>query len=220
MSGGRLALAFGLLMLLFLAALLPLRLALAGTDITARSADGSLWNGQLQAAAWRGVVLGDVGVGLAPLPLLVGQRRVAFTSGGLSGTLVKSGKGVAVEALEGVALPGQLGGLPVARIGFAGFAAAFEDGRCTSAAGSLTLDPGGPLAALGGFSGSPRCDGARLLLPLQGQGGRLDLNLSADGRYDVRVTLDSVDPAARPGLLAAGFQPTPTGLALTLTGSL
>ena len=220
MSNGRLALVFGVLTLLFLLALLPLRLALAGSGVTARSAQGSLWHGQLQDAAWRGVALGDVGMGLSPLPLLIGQRRIDFTAGGLSGRLDKGGGRIAVEGLTGVAAPGQLGGLPVARINFAEFAAVFEDERCTAASGSLTLDPGGPLAALGGFSGSPRCDGARLLLPLQGQGGRLDLHLSADGRYDASLSLENVEPAVRPGLLAAGFQPTPTGLALSLTGSL
>lgn len=220
MSNGRLALIFGGLTLLFLAALLPLRLALAGTGVTARQAEGSLWHGQLQAAVWRGVVLGDVKIGLSPLPLLIGQRRIAFTASGLSGRAIAGGTKIAVEGLAGVALPGQLGGLPVARINFAEFAAAFDDGRCISASGSLTLDPGGPLAALGGFSGSPRCDGDRLLLPLQGQGGRLDLQLSADGHYNASLALENVEPAARAGLLAAGFQPTPTGLALALTGTL
>jgi general secretion pathway protein N len=220
MSNGRLALIFAILTLLCLVALLPLRLALAGTDMAARNVEGSVWNGRLQAAVWRGVALGDVSLGLSPLPLLIGQRRIDFEAGDLSGRVLTGGGRLAVEGLGGIAAPGQLGGLPVARINFADFAAVFEDDRCLQAAGSLTLDPGGPLAALGGFSGSPRCDGARLLLPLQGQGGRLDLHLSADARYDAGLALETVDPAARPGLLAAGFQPTPTGLALTLTGSL
>lgn len=220
MSNGRLALVFGVLTLLFLAALLPLRLVLSGNGITARQATGTLWDGELRAAALRGVALGDVSLGLSPLPLLVGQRRIDFATSGLSGRVTTGGGRIAAEGVSGVALPGQLGGLPVARINFADFAAVFQDDRCITASGSLTLDPGGPLAALGGFSGSPRCDGDRLLLPLQGQGGRLDLHLAADGGYSASLALEAVEPAARTGLLASGFQPTPTGLVLMLAGTL
>jgi general secretion pathway protein N len=220
MSNARLALVFAALMLVFLAALLPLRLVLAGTGISARSAEGTLWRGQLGGAAWRGLALGDMTMGLAPLPLLKGQRRIDFATTSLAGSAVTGGGRAAADNWNGTATPGQIGGLPVARLSFSGFGTSFEDGRCVAAAGNLALEPAGPLAPFGSFSGTARCDGDRLLLPLQGQSGRLDLHLSGDGRYTARLGLDGVQPAARPALLAAGFQPTPTGLALTLTGQL
>jgi hypothetical protein len=220
MSNPRLALVFVVLLALSLLATLPLRLALAGTAITARSVSGSLWHGQMTAAAWRGFAIGDADLGLSPLALLTGVRRVGFTTPTLSGRVALAGPDVSLAALTGTAAPGRIAGVPVTNVRFTEFGAVFNSGRCQSAGGSLSVDIGGGLAGNGSFTGTPRCDGDRLLLPLQAESARLDLRVAGDGRYAATVSIDNVDAAARPGLLATGFQPTPTGLALSLQGQL
>lgn len=220
MSTPRLALLFAAFLAVFLLATLPLQLALRGTGLSARNASGSLWRGRLEAAAWHGLAIGDVTLGLAPLPLLTGARRVDFATATMAGRLRLSGSDVAVEGLTGSVSPGGFGGLLVTSVRFSDFGSRFDGGRCQSAGGSLTIEPGGPLAGAGGFAGTPRCDGDRLLLPLQAPGGRLDLRMAGDGRYAATISVDSADAGARPRLLASGFQATPTGLALSLQGQL
>jgi general secretion pathway protein N len=220
MTTPRLALVFAMLLALFLLGTLPLRLALAGTAITAHSASGSLWHGQLAAAAWRGFAIGDVDLGLSPLALLTGVRRVDFTTPTLSGRVALTGPDVGLEGLTGTAAPGHIAGVPVNTVRFTDFGADFGSGRCQTAGGSLSIDIGGALAGNGSFTGTPRCDGDRLLLPLQADNGRLELRVSGDGRYAATISIDNVEAAARPGLLATGFQPTPTGLALSVQGQL
>ena len=71
-----------------------------------------------------------------------------------------------------------------------------------------------------GLLGKPRCDGARLLLPLVSQSAmeRADIRLSGDGAYKVTVTLDSNrgDPPALLNL--AGFRPVAGGYRLVQKG--
>lgn len=220
MSGLRLSLVFVALLAVFLLATLPLRLVLDGGATTARLASGSLWHGRLEAAAWHGITIGDVDLGLAPLPLLIGTRQIDFATASLSGRIGFSQKGSSIERFAGTAAPGQIGGLPITNVRFGDFGAVFDKGRCTTAGGTIAIEAGGQLANRGAFSGTVRCDGDRLLLPLQGEGGRLDLHLTGDGAYAATITIDAVDPAARPALLASGFQATPTGLALILDGEL
>lgn len=220
MRASRLALAFAGFLALFLVATLPLRLVLDGSSISARSVSGSVWSGTLSAATWRGLSVGDVSLGLAPLPLLTGTRRIDVGTATLTGSIESGRGGGAVRGFNGTASPGRIAGLPITGLSFTDFTAGFRDGRCDAASGSLTVTLGGPLADRGSFSGVPRCDGDRLLLPLQANAARLELRLADGGAFTAQVDLDAVEPAARPALLASGFQPTPTGFALTLQGTL
>ena len=218
MSSLRLGLVFATLVLLFLLATLPLRVMIGGTGVGGRAVTGSVWHGRIEAAVWRGVVVGDVDVGLAPLPLLVGTRRLDFTAATINGRVARTRRGVAIERLDGGFVPGAVAGLPVSDAQFVGFGATFAESRCSDARGTVTVRFGGTLAGQGTVSGAARCDGDRLLLPLKGEAGKIDLRFLGDGRYSADIAIDALDAAARPALLAAGFQPTPTGLALSVKG--
>jgi general secretion pathway protein N len=119
-------------------------------------------------------------------------------------------------------LPGQIARLPITAIDLDGVSLGFAGGVCADATGRITLQPGGAIASQGAFSGAPRCDGPTLVLPLVSASGRgrIELRVTADGRYRANLALDGVAEADRAGLLAAGFQLTPQGLALTAEGIL
>ena len=68
--------------------------------------------------------------------------------------------------------------------------------------------------------GKPRCDGARLLLPLVSQSGmeRADIRLSADGTYTIAVTLDANRGDQATLLNLSGFRPVAGGYRLVQKG--
>ena len=77
------------------------------------------------------------------------------------------------------------------------------------------------LSFASGLSGTARCQGGMLFLPLASQSGteRLDLSLGADGRYRAEFTVRAGDPTLRAQLVAAGFRPSGDGLAIRLQGA-
>ena len=205
-----------------LLALWPMRLAgLTGSGLTARAVTGSVWSSRIEAAQLRGMALGDIDVGLAPLPLFGGTLRLGFAGATIRGAVLQGRAGGGIANVTGRLLPGQVAGLPIAALDLDGVSLGFANGACAVAAGRITLQPGGIIASQGAFSGTPRCDGPALLLPLVSASGhgQLDLRITADGRYKVALALDGVAEADRPPLLAAGFQPTPQGLGLTAEGT-
>ncbi len=211
------------LFVLALLALWPLRLAgLAGSGLTARTVTGTVWSGRLEAAQLQGLPLGDIDAGLAPLPLLGGTLRLGFVGPVIRGAVVQRRGGGGIVDVSGRLLPGQIAGLSVDAIEFDAVSLGFADGACSVASGRIVLQPGGAIASQGVFSGTPRCDGPALLVPLVSAAGRsrLDLRVTADGRYRASLALDGVTERDRPALLAAGFQPAPQGLTLTVEGTL
>jgi general secretion pathway protein N len=213
---------FVALLVLALLALWPMRLAgLTGSGLTARAVTGSVWNGRLEAAQIKGLALGDIDAGLAPLSLASGTLRLGFAGATIRGAVLQRRGGGGVADVTGRLLPGLVAGLPIAAVDLDGISLGFADGACTAATGRITLQPGGVIASQGAFSGTPRCDGPALLLPLVSASGRgrLDLRITADGRFRAALAIDGVSEADRPALLAAGFQPTPQGLALTAEGT-
>jgi general secretion pathway protein N len=213
-----LGLAIGLLLLW------PLRLVpgLREAGFAAESIEGSLWAGQLRAARWHGLVIGDVGVGVSPLALLGGNLRLSLAGPALRGSVMRGGT-TGVAGLSGnVALAGPMP-LPIVGVAFDGVDTVFSGGICRNAAGQIRLLPGGALArATGGqaLAGVIRCDGDQLLLPLAAGAARLDMRIGATGRYRATITIAGAESAASPALLAAGFVPTPDGVAATLEGVL
>lgn len=212
---------FTMLLLAALVALLPLRLVIAGSELAAHDARGSIWAGRLTDARWRGIGLGDLAIGIEPLALMGGRAVFAITGPALRGRVSRTG----VEGLAGQVGVAGATPLPLAGIAFDAVSVDFSGGTCRTARGTVRITAAGGLAGAGGsaavFAGTPRCESGRLLLPLAAPGGgRIDVGIAAGGRYRAQVTLAGVDEAARPGLLAAGFQPTPQGVALTLEGSL
>ncbi|PZN92196.1 MAG: type II secretion system protein N [Alphaproteobacteria bacterium] len=217
---GRL-IAFVAMFALALLALLPLRVAgLDNAGLTAQAVTGSIWRGHLTAAQLRGLPIGDVDAGMAPLSLLGGTLKLGFAGPVIAGAVLRHGNGGGVEGVRGRLLPGRVAGLPVASLDLDDFGADFRDAACAGAGGRVTLQPAGNLARIGTLVGAPRCDGPALVLPLAGDRGRLDLRIAADGGYRATLAVDDVGEGERAGLLAAGFQPTPSGLALTVEGRL
>nr|MDP8995143.1 type II secretion system protein N [Pseudomonadota bacterium] len=78
--------------------------------------------------------------------------------------------------------------------------------------------PGVPGAA----SGSARCDGAVLLLPLASPSGMeaVHIRLAADGRWRADLLVRPADETARAALAAAGFRPSRGGYSLRFEGAL
>ena len=200
--------------------LLPLRvvLALGDAGLAARQVSGSLWSGQLADAAWRGVPLGDLAVGLAPLSLLSGAPRLGFEGPALTGTAMADG----VTGLSGTVDASGHTPLPIGRVDLQNLSIRFAGRTCTAASGSVAVIATGPMAtALGGtLQGLVRCDAGALLLPLASATGQVQLRIDGNGDWQALITLASVGETARPDLLAAGFAPTPQGLSRVLEGHL
>lgn len=200
--------------------LLPLRnvLALGDTGLSARDVSGSLWSGELADAAWRGVPLGDLQVGLSPMSLLTGAPSLGFAGPALTGAATPAG----VTGLSGsIDASGQTP-LPIGRIGMRDVTIVFAGNSCTSAGGTLSVAATGAIAtALGGtLQGTARCDAGALLLPLASATAQMQLRITGNGAWRAEISVTSVDTSARSGLLAAGFAPTPQGLSRVLEGHL
>lgn len=198
------------------------RTGLAAAGLSARAVTGSVWNASLADAAMRGARLGDVEARLALLPLLTGTARVVLSGGAVSGSVERGPGRSGIAGVSGTVAMAGLAGLPVRALQFDAVDIAFAGGVCRTARGRITMAAAGPLASEGGLAGTPRCDGAAVLLPLVSPSGqaRLDLRLGGDGRFSGTLALDAVDEAARARLLAQGFSPTPQGLAINLMGTL
>ncbi len=170
---------FGGVLLLGGVVLVPLRWVLPA-GVSAAGATGNLWRGQLRAAQWGGLGLGDLELRLAALPLLAGVARVSVAGPGLSGTLLL-GRQRGVEALDGAP---QLAGLPLP---FAGLRLSrvdllFGADGCVQAGGRMEVQMAAPNAAM--LAGTPVCDGADARVDLAGPDGvpAGRLRLGADGR--------------------------------------
>lgn len=225
----------GLMTLLIALILLPLRVGvgLVGLDrlgVSARQTVGVVWAGQLVDGRIGALPLGRMSVSLNPLTLLLGQGRLSFAGRprntapgetGLSGRVVGSRNAAAVDGVSGsLEMGGLLGGLPVGLVTFTDVTARWEGGVCAEAAGRVRADLTGPVAGLplGSLSGSPRCDGTALLVPLASATGaeRLDLRLDADGAT-ASLFVKSTDPAISPALIGSRFRQTADGFVLPLT---
>ncbi len=208
-----------------LALVLPMALP-ADSGLSARRAEGTLWNGMLREANVAGLPLGDTRIGFDMLPLLIGQARMGFASAGLRGILTSSSGSVGLSRGNGVVdLAGRLRPLPVSRFTLDDIAAEFRNDRCVSAKGRVRADVAGDIAGLalpGGLSGTLRCDGADLVVPLAGQSGmeRIDLRVAASGKWRADLSVRTSDPAIAGKLISSGFSSGPAGYTVRFSGSL
>lgn len=203
-------------------AFLPMRLvlgwmALDDQGFTAREVRGSIWSGALAEARFGELALGDLSAGVDPLRLLLGRARIALSGSGeggdarLSGAVEVSRSRAAILDASGPIAPGAaFAPLPVTALALDDVSVRFADGVCEAADGRVRADIAGTLFGQplpGMVSGSARCDGGALLLPLVGAAGQegVALRLWADGRYRAELTLVPTDPAAGARLDAAGF---------------
>jgi hypothetical protein len=204
------------------AALYPLRLAgLEHYGVTARAAEGTIWQGRLRSAQIHGVPVGDLDVRLSPVSLLGRQLQTTFASGSVRGSIVKQAGGIGLKGLNGRTGAVTIGGLPVTAIEFYNVDVGFADQVCVTASGQVRVHLAKGLTNGADLTGSPKCDGPTITLPLASESGqvRLALNLDSAGRYRATLAIDGVSDTQRPSLLVAGFRQTPTGMALAREGT-
>lgn len=225
---------FGAAFVVALIVLMPMRLALGwlglgDSGFAARSVSGSIWWGSLRDARIGGSALGDLRARLAPLPLIVGRARVDLRGRGdppVAGAVSISRHSIAIDDAS-VSLPtgNAFAPLPIGGFDLSGVSVKFQDGACRSADGRVTARMSGDIAGITlgqGMSGTARCDGDALLLPLASQAGteRALLRLWSGGRYTAELDVQPADPAMLPKLVASGFTPGPNGYTLSLQGNL
>ncbi|MCA3255126.1 MAG: type II secretion system protein N [Alphaproteobacteria bacterium] len=221
--------ALGLAALAALVVTFPMRLALDALDLdarglTAREVRGSVWSAELRGVKVRDAIVGDVEAGLSPGSLLLGTARIRLTGGALTGAIYTSPRGFGVEGVSG-ALPAiaALPPLPASSLTLDGLAIGFRDGVCDRAEGGARLSVA-PVAGvgIGEMRATARCDGEAALLPFQADSGvaTAEMRIYAAGRYALTLTMMGADAQLTNLLVAAGFRTAPTGLALTVEGSL
>jgi general secretion pathway protein N len=208
---------------------LPLRLVLGwiGLDtqgFTVRRASGTVWSGILADARFGDVELGSLRAGLSPWPLAVGRARIGLERPGepvLAGAVSISRNTIGLDDAGGpLPVGAAFAPLPVSALDLTEVSVRFVDGACDSAEGRVraTLAPAG-LPLPGSLSGTIRCAGGALVLPLAGAAGEgATLSLWQDGRYTAELTLPPGDPRQAAALQAAGFQDSGRGWRLSAEG--
>lgn len=228
MSGRRLALWFAGAFALGLLLAAPLQLATARLalpqELSAAGVDGSVWHGRLRQARWRDVAIGDVRMGLSPLPLLLGRRQLWFHTPHAALAL-HAGRVRGLSRADGVLPLPSPAGLAL-RASLEDARLLFDDAGCRDAGGrvrvEVTLADGGLPPLL--LAGTPACEGGagRLALVPEDATAPLwleaTLTVEADGRRSLQASARTDDPALRTALIAHGFQDAPGGLSRVIEG--
>jgi len=214
-----------------LVALIPLRVAVGwfgGGGLAAREATGSIWLGMLKEAQLGPVPLGDVRARLNMLPLLLGRARLSLSrdapDGHFEGAVSVSRYSFGVEDMTGQFRTGLLfAPVPIVGLDLDDVSVHFDNGQCESAEGRVRATASGEIAGIpvpSGLAGDARCAEGALLLPLAGQAGvgQLNLSIRADGAYRIDLIVRQADPTLVPRLTAAGFQPSAEGYSRRIEG--
>lgn len=226
----RIIIASSAILLLSLVIFMPLRNILAVDGVTARRVDGIIWDGSVRDLKIGKLPVGDVNARLLFWPLLLGRAEMFISRGdapyapGVSGSIAQGIGGTSVKNLSATLPVGSLfAPFPAENIQFEGVSARFVAGRCIDASGQVRLTISDSVPGLNlqnGMLGKPRCEGARLLLPLVSQSAmeRADIRISADGAYTVTVKLDASRGDSPALLNMAGFRPVAGGYQLVQKG--
>ncbi|MFN3618812.1 type II secretion system protein N [Sphingorhabdus sp.] len=202
---------------------MPLRAIMGAEGVAVRKAEGIIWDGAIRDLTIGKLPVGDVNARLLFWPLFLGRAEIMISRGdaafapGISGSVSRGIGGVSINNLSATLPVGSLfAPFPAETIQFEGFHARFAAGKCIDSGGQVRLTLSDSVPGLGlqnGMLGQPRCDGARLLLPLISQSAmeRADIRLSADGSYTVTVTLDAGRGDQAAMLNLAGFRPVAGG---------
>ena len=232
----RWALWTGVVALLLLILLFPLRLAIEAADLqrlglSARQVSGTIWDGRISGLTLNRQELGTFDVRLHPGPLLLGRGAMRFERndelyGSLDGTLISGGGRNGVEAMTGrLGTATLFAPLPVEALEFRQATILFRDGSCSEARGQITAVVGtrfGGLDLTRGLSGPVSCEGRRVRARLASEGGResLEFFLAEDGQYRAFMTLRGLAPEVAAGLQMLGFSGGPSGVTLSTSGRL
>jgi general secretion pathway protein N len=219
--------------LLFVAALavtVPMRLALAWASadragVSAAEVSGSMWDGRLRAAQYRGVPLGDVEASLDPFALFAGTRRLAVRGTLGRATLVDGGSRGFEMADAAIEVEHLRPAVPLTgRLRLESATLLFSANRCERAAGRIATDIlqrafNGPEVA-----GNLSCAGDAATAQLQGRVQDTEvsiiLRLDGTGRYQAETRIVSTNPAVRGALALAGFVDNGDGLTRSDEGAL
>jgi hypothetical protein len=196
-------------------------------DLTATAITGTVWNGRLAGASFRGVPLGSFNAGLDGAALLGGRLRLDIVRDGtqaLSARLGSDGTIHLVEALNGplsLELPFPFNPVLQAEFRNAGFRID-SAGTCLAAAGDvsarLTNIPG--LGTTPPLKGGFACDEGGFFLPLASRDARLRIAIHvwADRRYRADLSITAQSLPVQLALAAAGFVPGRDGQTLRIAG--
>lgn len=224
MSGRRLAALFAAIFALALVVMIPLSFALSAMDaarlgLSATRVSGSIWRGRLSQARLHRLALGDVGVRLDPLGLVLGVGRFHVTlTGRLQGRgvldLRDGGAGVSRVRLSAPA-DVLVDGLPFRGvIRLEDFEARFKSGACQRAGGRIHLERlslgAGTLLPDLSLSGVARCRNKVLVAPLAGRAAGLEIEAElqafGNGRYILLTRVRTTNPALEAAMGLAGFE--------------
>jgi general secretion pathway protein N len=223
---------FVLSLLMALIIFFPLSLAIgmmgaSSSLLTARAAEGTIWDGILREISIDGVSLGDFSAELSPFALFTGKAAIDLhylADPGTRGTLVGTFANFGVDhATAKLALPGAFDPLPVQAVELRDTSVRFSGNRCASAEGQVRVTLSGTIA---GFPmgqdmvGNPRCDGDVLSIALASASAmeRVTMRVVPDGQYTAKVMIKAADQAAATKLAAAGFQETAAGHVMEISG--
>ena len=191
-------------------ALLPLRLALRGTGIVADEVSGSIWRGHITSASWHGIALGDLDTSARAWP-----PALDFSGPVMRGRVTPAG----LEGLSGNI--DDFAGLPLTQIAIDNVTVLADERGCTYAGGEVAV-VATPLPQLGALSGPLACDNGVLRAALRPEHGDalVNLSLDKDRRYRAVLTIGSLPAMVRVVMIAAGFEATEAGVAMTREGRL
>jgi general secretion pathway protein N len=222
------------LLLFSLIALFPMRLAMGmlGLDrygVSAREITGSVWLAGMGQLGIGEIPLGTVDAGLSPVSLLLGRARIdvsrqAGQTNDVRGALTAGLGRVGIDDVTGnLPLGAAAAPLPVNAVELTNVSVRFSGGACGAAEGQVRARIAGQIDGLNlsqGLSGTARCDGPALLLPLVSQSGmeRLNVRISADGRYTAEMRVTTSDPALSKTLEGQGFSRAGDAFAVRVDG--
>lgn len=214
---------FGGALVVALFTFVPLRFVLefAGGAISARSVEGTVWNGRLIDASIGGQPLGDLDASLSGFALFRGTAKVKMDGAALHGaSLVSfSGRGADVQVLN-LPLARTFGPGRIDSVEVNDAHVRFDAGRCAKADGRVGLKIA---TALGNtlLSGSLRCSGSSLAADLVSQSAmeRLSLRFSDAEHYQAMFAVRATDTDQATRLAAAGFREIPAGHMMKFSGT-
>lgn len=227
---------FGAMLLVALVVFLPMRAALGwfgvgDQGLVARQVSGTIWGATLTDARFGDFALGALHAELSPLPLLIGQARITLAAPDdvaqpFRGAIGVSRHTASIDELTAHLATGRVfAPVPVTALDLDSLSVRFRDGRCDSADGRVRATLAGDAAGIALpplLSGTARCDGDALLLPMTSQAGTegIALRITGDGGYRGELSLRPSDPATIQKLEAAGFVAGPGGYRLSVEGHL